>query len=83
MCRPIVYATGGRLPSAGAPNATVYCSLTCTRPWDPTFTAGGTANWSFVFGLNVGPDHSLIVTEDNTAGNRSGHGSMWQVPLVP
>jgi hypothetical protein len=80
---PVIYAKGGPLPGASSPDATVYCALTCTRPWDTGFTQGGTASWSFVFGMAVGPNHELIITEDGTAGNRSGRGTMWQVPLVP
>jgi hypothetical protein len=78
-----LYVTGGQLPAAGSPDATVYCSLTCTRPWDPAFTPGGTAGFSFAFGLAVGPTGALIVTEDSTAGARSARGTMWSTPFVP
>ncbi|HEY3312321.1 MAG TPA: IPT/TIG domain-containing protein [Anaerolineales bacterium] len=79
------YITGGILPAAGAPNATVYCALTCTRPWDfgnhPT--QGGTVSFAFAFGLATDPSGTLVITEDPTAGARSGRGTMWTVPFIP
>jgi hypothetical protein len=78
------YLQGGTLPASGSPNATVYCSTTCTRPWDPNLVPGGTGVFSFAFGLAVDPTNgSLFVTEDPTAGNRSGRGKAWVAPLVP
>jgi len=80
----IVYVTDGRVPAAGTPNATVFCSLTCTRPADPALTPGGTTGFPFAQGLYVDPTSSnLYVTEDVTAGNRSGRGHLWQVPYIP
>src|SRR5215470_396523 len=77
-----IYLTGGKLPAAGAPEATVYCALTCTRPWDPTLIPGGTAPFSFAFGIVVDPLGSgdLYVTEDATAGARGGRGHAWKAP---
>ncbi len=80
----IVYVTQGRVPAAGTPEATVYCSLTCTRPADPALTAGGTTGFPFAQGLFVDPNTSkLYVTEDGTAGARSGRGHAWEVPFIP
>src|SRR4029077_6423578 len=59
----IVYVTQGRVPAAGTPDATVYCSLTCTRPADPALTPGGTTGFPFAQGLYVDPNTSkLFVT---------------------
>jgi hypothetical protein len=77
------YLQSGTLPAAGSPNATVWCSITCIRPWDPNLLPGGQGFFSFAFGLAVGPDGSLYITEDPTAGNRSGRGKAWIAPLVP
>jgi len=80
----IVYVTQGRVPAAGTPDATVYCSLTCTRPADPALTPGGTTGFPFAQGLYVDPNTSkLFVTEDATAGARSGRGHAWEVPFIP
>jgi len=80
----IVYVTQGRVPAAGTPDATVYCSLTCTRPADPALTPGGTTGFPFAQGLYVDPSTSkLYVTEDATAGARSGRGHAWEVPFIP
>jgi hypothetical protein len=79
-----LYVQGGQLPAAGTPNATVYCSLTCTRPWDPALTPGGTAGFSFAFGIYVDPNNSsLYITEDPFAGARAGRGRAWVAPFVP
>jgi hypothetical protein len=79
-----VFVTGGTLPAAGSPDATVFCSTTCQRPWDfgnhPV--QGGPVGFSFAFGLAVGPTGELVITEDPSAGNRSGRGTMWTVPFV-
>jgi hypothetical protein len=80
----IVYVTQGRVPAAGTPDATVYCSLTCTRPADPALTPGGTTGFPFAQGLYVDPNTSkLYVTEDASAGARSGRGHAWEVPFIP
>ncbi|KQU68851.1 IPT/TIG domain-containing protein [Phycicoccus sp. Root101] len=79
-----VYVTAGKVPAAGSPEATVYCSLTCTRPADPSLTPGGTTGFPFAQGLFVDPTSSdLYVTEDVTAGARSGRGHVWVVPYIP
>ena len=79
-----VFVTDGTLPAAGSPNATVFCATTCQRPWDfgnhPV--QGGPTGFSFAFGLAVGPNGDLVITEDPSAGNRSGRGTMWIVPFV-
>ena len=78
-----VYVTAGAVPAAGSPDATVYCSLTCTRPGDPALTPGGTTGFPFAQGLYVDPSSSaLFVTEDVTAGARGGRGHVWTVPFV-
>jgi hypothetical protein len=83
-----ILVTGGTLPTNNAPTAgNVVCALTCTRPFDLANHPGGpgsTAGFSFAFGLGVNPTNGdLIITEDPTAGNRSGRGSMWVVPFTP
>jgi IPT/TIG domain len=79
----IIYATEGNVPAASSPNATVYCSLTCTRPADPTLTPGGTTGFFFAQGVSVDPTTSKIyITEDVSAGNRSGRGHIWELPFV-
>ncbi len=79
-----LYLQGGAVPAAGSPNATVWCALTCTRPFDSNLTPGGTAGFSFAFGLYVDTTTgSLYITEDPTAGNRGGRGRAWVAPLVP
>lgn len=80
----MVYATGGKVPAAGTPEATVYCTTTCTRPVDPALTPGGVTGFPFAQGLFVDPNNSaLFVTEDATAGARSGRGHAWVVPFTP
>lgn len=80
----LVYATGGKVPAAGTPEATVYCTTTCTRPVDPALTPGGVTGFPFAQGLFVDPNNSaLFVTEDATAGARSGRGHAWVVPFTP
>jgi hypothetical protein len=79
----VVYVTAGRVPAAGSPEATVWCSTTCTRPADPTLTPGGTTGFQFAQGLYVDPASSdLFVTEDASAGARAGRGHAWRVPYV-
>jgi hypothetical protein len=80
-----VLLTDGRLPASGSPNATVFCSTACQRPWDTTNhpTVGGVTGFAFVFGLSVGPNGDLIITEDPSAGARSARGTMWDVPFIP
>ena len=82
--------TGGNLPGPATPNGTVVCALTCQRPWDqanhPTaaaMTAPVASTFAFAFGMAVGPNGELIITEDPSAGARSGRGTMWSVPFVP
>jgi len=80
------FVTGGTFPAVGSPEATVWCSLTCTRPWDLTNHPGGPgspATFAFAFGLATAPDGTLMITEDPSAGARSGRGSMWTVPYIP
>ena len=78
-----MYLQGGQLPAAGTPNATVFCALTCTRPWDPNLVPGGIGAFSFAFGIWVDTSNgTLYITEDPTAGNRGGRGHVWAAPLV-
>jgi hypothetical protein len=80
----VVYVTGGKVPAAGSPEATVFCTTTCTRPADPALTPGGVTGFPFAQGLYVDPNNSsLFVTEDATAGARSGRGHAWVVPFTP
>jgi hypothetical protein len=80
----VVYVSDGRVPAAGSPEATVWCSLTCTRPADPALVPGGSTGFPFAEGLFVDPTTStLYLTEDVTAGARSGRGHVWQVPYIP
>jgi len=78
-----LYLQSGTVPALGSPNATVWNALTCTRPWDPNWIPGGPGVFSFAFGLSVGPDGSLYITEDHTAGNRGGRGTAWISLFVP
>lgn len=77
-----LYLQGGILPAAGTPNATVWCALTCTRPWDPNLVPGGPGTFAFAFGLTVGPNGDLFITEDPTAGARAARGKAWVSPLL-
>jgi len=79
-----LYLQSGAVPAAGSPEATVYCALTCTRPFDSSLLPGGTTGFSFAFGLYVDTTNgSLYITEDPTAGNRGARGRAWVAPLVP
>lgn len=85
------FINGGVLPAPGAGNGIVTCALTCQRPWDQTnhSTAGIPAgqgvptNFAFAFGLGMDPTGTLVITEDPSAGARSGRGTMWTVPYIP
>jgi hypothetical protein len=87
----VVYVTGGLLPAPSTPNGTVSCALTCQRPWDqgnhPTAGIaagqGVPAGFSFAFGLAIDSNGVLAITEDPSAGARSGRGTMWTVPFIP
>lgn len=80
----VIYATAGKVPAAGTPEATVYCTLTCTRPADPTLTPGGTTGFFFAQGVSVDSGTGKVyLTEDVTAGARSGRGHVWELPFVP
>jgi len=85
------FINGGILPAPGAGNGIVTCALTCQRPWDqgnhPTVGIpagqGVPTNFSFAFGLGMDPNGNLAITEDPSAGARSGRGTMWTVPYIP
>jgi hypothetical protein len=78
------YVTAGNVPAAGSPNLNVFTSTTSLRPLDPALIPGGTTGFSFAFGLDVDPvSGNLFITEDPSAGARSGRGHAWQVPFVP
>jgi IPT/TIG domain len=80
----VVYVTAGKVPATGSPEATNYCTTTCTRPADPALIPGGTTGFPFAQGLYVDPTNSsLFITEDASAGNRSGRGHAWVVPFTP
>ena len=77
------YVTSGNVPAAGSPEATVQCSISCTRTKDVTFIAA-TTGFFFAQGLYVDPTSSaLYITEDSTAGARGGRGHAWEVPFTP
>ncbi len=79
-----VFLTGGQLPAAGSPNATVWCATTCQRPWDATLVPGGIAGFAFAFGIYNDPvTGDLYITEDATAGARSARGAVFMAPFVP
>jgi hypothetical protein len=79
----IVYLTAGQLPRAGTPEQTVWISQTGVRPWNPGYIPGGTAGFSFAFGISVDVRNGdLYITEDPTAGARAGIGSAWVAKLV-
>jgi hypothetical protein len=45
---------------------------------------GATAGFPFAQGVYVDPvTNALFVTEDVTAGARSGRGHVWSVPYIP
>jgi hypothetical protein len=77
------YVTNGNVPAAGTPEATVWCTLTCTRPADLAMIPGGTGGFAFAQGVVVdATDGSLLITEDPTAGARGGRGHLWRVPFT-
>jgi sugar lactone lactonase YvrE len=78
-----LFLNGGTLPAAGTPESTVFVSQTAVRPWDPSLTPGGPGAFAFAFGINVGPDGSLFITEDPTAGARAERGKVWVAPFIP
>jgi hypothetical protein len=80
---PIAYLTGGNLPAAGTPEATVWTSQTSVRPWNPAYIPGGKAGFAFAFGLSVDPRNGdLYITGDPTAGARAGFGTAWVSHLI-
>jgi hypothetical protein len=84
-----VYATRGQLPAAGSAEATVYCTLTCTRPVDPADPPGGQAGFRFAQGITVDPraddldGGTVYLAEDAFAGARGGRGHLWVAPFIP
>ena len=79
----IVYLQGGQLPAAGTPEATVWISQTGVRPWNPAYIPGGTAGFSFAFGISVdNRNGDLYITGDPSAGARGGFGTAWVSRLV-
>jgi len=73
------YLNGGTLPGFGGPIvvATGPSPVGATRPWDFTNHPTAATNFGFAFGLAVGPNNELVITEDPSAGVRSGRGTMW------
>jgi hypothetical protein len=84
-----IYATQGQMPATGSPEATVWCTTTCTRPVDPANPPGGLANFRFAQGIMVDPRDDLngggtvYLTEDAFAGARGGRGHAWSTAFVP
>jgi len=73
-----LFLNGGTTPS---PGPTFNCAQTCQRPTDGLATAN---TFSFTFGIVVDPNNgNLMITEDATAGNRSGRGRAWISPFLP
>jgi len=80
----IVYVTEGNVPAAGSANATVWCSLTCKRPFDHNLTPGGTTGFPFALGLSVDQDTGdLFIFDDPASGARAGRGRVWDAPFNP
>ena len=79
-----VFTTQGQMPAPGTADATVYCTLICTRPGDPVIPPGALAPFNFAQGLYVDPNSGgLFVTDDRLAGTRGGRGHVWVTPFVP
>jgi hypothetical protein len=84
-----IFATRGVMPPAGTAEATVYCTLTCTRPVDPSNPPGAQATFRFAQGLFVDPraddlgGGSVYLAEDALAGARGGRGHLWVAPFIP
>ena len=81
----LVYLQGGTAPNLAAGSAfacaTGPAPVGCMRPTDGFATS---TNFSFAFGVVVDPTNgNLMITEDATAGNRSGRGRAWVSPFVP
>ncbi|MDQ1633062.1 MAG: hypothetical protein QOC80_3034 [Frankiaceae bacterium] len=80
----ISYVSGGKAPTNLGTPAAVECATSCTRPTDPTWTPGGPTNFAFAQGLFIDPNNStLYITEDASAGTRSGRGNVWSVLFTP
>jgi hypothetical protein len=88
-----IFVTGGTLPATGvATDCAVPSPITpgssvnttgCERPWDAANHPTTTAGFAFAFGMATDSVGNLVITEDPTAGNRSGRGTMWIVPYLP
>lgn len=84
-----VYVSRGQLPPAGTAAATVYCTLTCTRPVDPNEPPGTQVGMKFVQGLYVDPRDdadgggTLYIGDDSFSGSRSQRGHLWTAPFSP
>ncbi|HKN95865.1 MAG TPA: hypothetical protein VJX10_02015 [Pseudonocardiaceae bacterium] len=78
-----IFATRGVMPGAGTAEATVYCTLTCTRPVDPNNPPGGQATFRFAQGLFVDSAGTVYLAEDALAGARGGRGHLWVAPFIP
>jgi hypothetical protein len=77
-----VYATRGQMPAVGSPEATVWCTTTCTRPVDPANPPGGFGNFRFAQGLMVDDNGTVYIAEDAFAGARGGRGHLWMAPYL-
>jgi hypothetical protein len=75
-----VYLTSGTAPTFTA-SGSFNCALTCNRPVDGIAASN---TFSFAFGLVTDPNTGdLFITEDATAGARSGRGRAWRSPFLP
>jgi hypothetical protein len=84
-----VYVSRGQMPPPDTAEATVACTLTCTRPADPKAAPGTQVGMRFVQGLYVDPRDdahgggTLYIGDDAFSGSRSQRGHLWTAPFVP
>jgi hypothetical protein len=71
------------MPPAGTAEATVWCTTTCTRPFDPAQAPGTQAAFRFAQGLVVDANSNVYISEDAFAGARGGRGHLWVAGFLP